>query len=147
MKHYLPILILLITLLPQTANAAKKKIEANPINIAAVLVEKTDSAKVASTLEYYGYHPQGTEDGYQIMRTPNGNEIRFTFSEVTSTNKYPTIVVKAHGTARAIDSRLKGINFEKSGSSYEKMKNKYSKFKTKCTLGPHSTLIFRRVQN
>ena len=41
----------LLTLTLLSANAAKK-IEANAINIAAILVEKTDSAKVASTLEY-----------------------------------------------------------------------------------------------
>ena len=136
--------LLLITLLPQSANAAKK-IEANPINIAAQLVEKTDSAKVASTLEYYGYQPQGTEDGYQIMRTSNGNEIRFSFNN--NGDKYPTVVVKTHGTSRSIDEKLKELDFEKSGNGYEKIKNAYSKFKTKCSFGSHNTLIFRRIRN
>lgn len=138
----LTLTLLLTTLLPAQA---VKKIEANPINIAAVLVEKTDSAKIASTLEYYGYHPQGTEDGYQIMRTPNGNEIRFSFTD--GGDKYPTVVVKTHGTSRSIDAKLKELDFEKSGNGYEKMKNPYSKFKTKCSFGPHNTLIFRRVRN
>ena len=118
--------LLLITLFPHTMNATKN-IEANPINIAAQLVEKTDSAKIDSTLEYYGYQPQGTEDGYQIMRTPNGNEIRFSFTEATSTNKYPTVVVKTHGTSRSINEKLKELDFEKTGNGYEKMKNAYSK--------------------
>ena len=39
----LTLALLFLTLLPATA---AKKIEANPINIAATLVEKTDSAKV-----------------------------------------------------------------------------------------------------
>lgn len=141
---FLPLLLLLLTLIPQTANAVKK-IEANPINIAAQLVEKTDSTKVASTLEYYGYHPQGTEDGYQIMRTQNGNEIRFSFTD--SGNKYPTVVVKTHGTTKSIDVKLKELDFEKSGNGYEKMKNVYSKFKTQCKFGSHNTLIFKRIKN
>ena len=144
MKQVFLTILLLLILLPQTANAAKK-IEANPINIAAILVEKTDSAKIASPLEYYGYHPQGTEDGYQIMRTSNGNEIRCTFTD--SGDKYPTVVVKTHGTSRPIDDKLKELDFEKSGNGYEKMKNAYSKFKTKCSLGSHNTLIFLRVRN
>ena len=146
MKHLLPLLLLLLTLLPQITNAAKK-IEANPINIAAQLVEKTDSAKVASTLEYYGYVSQGTEDGYQIMRTPNGNEIWFSFTEATSTNKYPTIVVKTRVTTKSIDAILKELDFEKSGNGCEKMKNAHSKFKTKCNFGSNNTLIFRRIKN
>lgn len=138
----LTLTLLLTTLLPAQA---VKKIEANPINIAAVLVEKTDSAKIASTLEYYGYHPQGTEDGYQIMRTPNGNEIRFSFTD--GGDKYPTVVVKTHGTSKSIDEKLKELDFEKSDNSYEKIKNVNSKFKTKCSLVSHNTLIFRRVLN
>ncbi|MDE5850566.1 MAG: hypothetical protein K2H38_10520, partial [Muribaculaceae bacterium] len=122
-----------------------KKIDAIPINIAAQLVEKTDSAKVASTLEYYGYHPQGIEDGYQVMRTPIGNEIRFSFTY--SESKYPTVIVKTTGTSKSIYDKLKELDFEKSGNGYEKMRNRYSQYKTHCSLGRHSTLIFRRSPN
>ena len=142
MKHLLPLLFLLLTLLPAHAI---KKFEANPINIAAVIVEKTDSANVASTLDFYGYAFQNNEDGYTVMRHPNGNEIRYSFSQTE--NKYPTVIVKTKGTRKSIDTKLNELDFVKSGNSYDKIRNQYSKFKTNCTFGPHSNLIFRRTPN
>ena len=144
MKHFLTLLLLILTLLPASA---VKKIEANPINIAVSLVEKTDSAKIASTLDYYGYTYQGTDDGYTVMKNTKGNEIRFSFSESDVPNKYPTIIVKNHNTSKETDSRLKELNFEKVGNKYEYKRNSYSKFKTQCSFGHKSTLILRRIQN
>ena len=135
----------LLTLTLLSANAAKK-IEANAINIAAILVEKTDSAKVASTLEYYGYTLQGKEDGYCVMKHPNGTEIRFTFNEDGTPSKYPTVTVKHNTTQKDLNNRLNELNFEKSGNGYERAKNAYSHYLTHCTSGSHSTLIFRRIQ-
>lgn len=139
----LTISILLLSIVPA---GAVKKIHANPINIAIQLVEKTDSDKVASTLEYYGYTPQGKEDGYQKMKGSNGNEIRYSFNECDPNHKYPTIIVKTQGTHKALDSKLKELNFEKVGNGYECMKNKNSKYKTQYSFGPKSTLIIRRIQ-
>lgn len=144
MKHFLPLLLLLLTLLPQTANAVKK-IEANPINIAAVLVEKTDSAKVASTLEFYGYTFQTEEDGYTVMKHSNGNEIRYSFNPAET--KYPTVIVKTKGTRKSIDAKLKELDFEKSGNGYEKIRNQNSRYKTQCNFGSHSTILFLRTRN
>lgn len=140
MKYFLT-LTLLLFLLPA---GAVKKIQANPINIAVTLVEKSDSAKIASSLEYYGYILQGTEDGYIIMKDSQGNEIRYSFNP--SESKYPTIIVKATGTRKTIDAKLKELDFEKAGNSYEKMRNSYSKYKTQCNFGPQSTLTLRRTQ-
>ena len=142
MKYFLTLTLLLLTLLPASAI---KKIEANPINIAVSLVEKTDSAKVASTLTYYGYTLQGTEDGYQITKDPNGNEIHYSFKESTASHKYPTIKVRTTGIHKALDDRLKELNFEKKRNGYERMKNMYSKYKTLCSFGPNNTLILRRI--
>ena len=89
-QNLLTITLLLLTLLPA---GAVKKFEPNPINVAALIVEKTDSAKVVSTCEYYGFAYQGVEDGYTIMKRPNGNEIKFTFNENGIPQKYPTIIV------------------------------------------------------
>ena len=139
----LTLALLFLTLLPTTA---AKKIEANPINIAATLVEKTDSAKVASTLEYYGYTLRGKEDSYCVMKHTNGSEIRFTFSENGAPNKYPTVIVKHNVSQRDLHDRLKGLNFEKSGNSYEKTKNAYSRYSTYCNTGSNGTIIFRRIQ-
>ena len=143
MKHLLPLLFLLLTLLP--ANAAIKKFEADPINIAAIIVEKADSANVASTLSFYGYTFQTKEDGYTVMRHPNGNEIRYSFSQTE--NKYPTVIVKTKGTRKSIDTKLNELDFVKSGNSYEKMRNRNSRFKTQCSHGPYSTLILKRIKN
>ena len=142
MKQIFLTLTLLFTLLPAHAI---KKFEADPINIAAVLVEKSDSANVASTLAFYGYTFQTKEDGYTVMRHPNGNEIRFSFNTVES--KYPTIRVKTKGTRKSIDSKLIELDFVKTRHGYEKIRNQYSKYKTSCTFGPHGLLIFQRLSN
>lgn len=139
------IFLTLLLLTPLSASAAKK-IEANPINIASILVEKTDSTKVASTLEYYGYTLQGMKDGYCIMTHPNGTEIRFSFNEDGTPSKYPTVILKYNASQRDLHDRLKELNFEKSDNGYEKTKNPYSHYSTKCIAGPHSTLIFSRIQ-
>ena len=144
MKHFLTLLLLILNLLPASA---VKKFEANPINIAAVMVEKTDSAQIASTCEYYGFTYQGVEDGYTVMKRTNGNEIKFTFNDNGTINKYPTIVVKIKEAHKEIDARLKELNFEKKGNTYEIKQNQYSRFITQCSFGPHNTLIFRRVYN
>lgn len=138
MKPLLLTMTLLLTLLP--ANAVKK-FEADPINIAAVIVEKTDSANVASTLSFYGYTFQTKEDGYTIMRHPNGNEIRYSFSQTE--NNYPTVIVKTKGTRKSIDTKLNELDFVNSGKGYDKIRNQYSKFKTQCNFGLRSTLIFQ----
>ena len=138
----LTLTFLLLTIIPATA---AKKFEANPINIAAVLVEKTDSANVASTLDFYGYTFQNKEDGYTVMKHPNGNEIRYSFNPAES--KYPTVIVKTTGTRKSVDEKLKELDFEKSGNGYEKMRNQYSQYKTQCGFGPHNVLIFQRIQN
>lgn len=133
--------LLLLTLLPASA---AKKVEANPINIAAIIVEKTDSTKIASTLEYYGYSPSGTENGYQVMKHSNGTEIRFTFHEEGTRTQYPTVIVKHNSPAKDIDTRLKNLDFENTHNGYKKEKNQFSRYITQCQHGPKGTLIFRR---
>ena len=140
----LTITLLLLTLLPA---GAVKKFEPNPINVAAIIVEKTDSSKVASTCEYYGFKYQGVEDGYTVMKRPNGTEIKFTFKENGEPQKYPTVIVKAKGTHKEIGERLKAVNFEKEGNIYIVPHNLYSRYLTQCKLGTHNTLIFRRFYN
>lgn len=145
MKHFLHLLLLLLTFLP--AQAVKKLNDVNPINIASVIVEKSDSANIASTLEYYGYILQGTENGYQILKHPNGDEIRYSFHPENSDSKDPTIIVKPKETQKQIDSRLNELDFTKEGNQYRRIKNMYSRYITQCEHGPHNTLIFRRVLN
>ena len=142
MKHFLPLLLLLLTLLPAHAI---KKFEANPINIAAVIVEKTDSANVASTLSFYGYAFQNNEDGYTVMKHPNGNEIRYSFNRTE--DRFPIVVLKTKGTRKSLDAKLSELYFEKSGKGYERIRNMYSQYKTHCGFGPNGALIFSRKLN
>lgn len=144
MKYFLTLILLLFTLLP---SSSAKKIDANPINIAVTLVEKTDSAKVASTLEYYGYTPQGIENGYQILKHPNGDEIRYSFHPYDSETKYPTVMVLPNESQKQIDSRLKELDFKKEGNKYMRIRNMYSRYATQCEYAPKGSLIFRRVAN
>lgn len=141
---FLTLSLLFITLLPASA---VKKFEANPINIAAVMVEKTDSAQVASTCEYYGFAYQGVEDGYTVMKRTNGSEIRFTFMDNGTKQKYPIITVKTKDAHKEIDTRLKELGFERKGNIYEIKRNQYSRYIAQCNFGPHDTLIFRRIYN
>lgn len=79
MKKYLfTLLLLLITLFP---SGAVKKFEANPINVAVVIVEKGDSTQITKLFDYYGYTQQGTTDGYKIMKHPNGSEMRYSITD------------------------------------------------------------------
>ena len=106
---FLTLTLLLSTILPA---GAAKKIEANPINIAVTLVEKSDSTKIASMLDYYGYTFQNTENGFAVLKDSKGNEIRYSFNYTDTASKYPTVIVKTEGTHKAFDSKLKELNFE-----------------------------------
>lgn len=127
--------------------SAVKKFEPNPINVAAVIVEKIDSVQVASTCEYYGFKYDGVVDGYTVMKRQNGAEIKFTFQENGISQKYPTIIVKTTGTRKEIEERLNEVNFEKEGNKYTAPHNQYSRYIKQCSLGPHNTLKFRKLYN
>lgn len=144
MKYFLTLTLLIISILPASA---VKKFEANPINIAAMMVQRTDSAQIASTCEYYGFAYQGVEDGYTVMKRTNGSEIRFTFMDNGTKQRYPVIVVKTKEARKDIDVRLKELNFEKAGNIYEIKRNKYSRYITQCNINSHNTLAFRRLHN
>ena len=139
-----PLLLTLTLILPLPVGAVKKLNDVSPINLASIIVEKTDSAKIASTFEYYGYTLQGTENGYNVMKHPNGTEIHYSFHPENSDSKYPTIIVKPKETQKQIDSRLKELDFTKTSNKYKRMRNMYSRYITLCEHGQNSTLIFSR---
>lgn len=144
MKRLLTITLLILSILPASA---VKKFEANPINIAAVMVEKTDSAQIASTCEYYGFTYQEVEDGFTVLKRSNNSEIKFTFNDNGTTQKYPIIVVTTREAHKEIDTRLKELGFEKKGNIYEIKRNQFSRYITQCYFGTRNTLIFRRLYN
>lgn len=144
MKYFLPLILLLFTLLPA---GAVKKVDANPINVAVVIVEKGDSTKIASLFDYYGYEKQGIENGRQLMRTANGHKIKYTFQQdEVKPSRYPTIVVKTNVTQKEIETTLKELKFIKVGNAYDRSISRYHNYITRCSLGPNNTLILQRIQ-
>ena len=89
------IILILFSLLPAHA---VKKIEANPINVAVVLVEKGDSDNIDNLFKYYGYTLQGQEDGYNIMKHDKGDIIRYSFNYDGKINSFPNIIIKPKGS-------------------------------------------------
>ena len=157
MKKYLfTFLLAFFSLLPLHA---VKKIEANPINIAVMLTQETDTARMTSTLRYYGYtaithtarsadtKPQASilrvqhanTDGFAVYSHPNGSVIRFKFEN--SNQKYPTIEVTSKVSQKGKDQTLKNLNFQKIGNFYERKSIGYT---TRCVNGPHGSLILTR---
>ena len=139
MKKLTLLIFLLFSLLPVHA---VKTIEANPINIAVMLTQETDTAKMASTCEYYGFTRQIIKDGYTIFIHPNGSVIRYKFTNADQ--KYPTIEVTSKVSQKEKDNTLKNLNFQKSGNTYERKSVGHT---THCTNGPHGTLILTRYSN
>ena len=144
MKKLIFLISFLFTLLPA---GAVKKFEANPINVAVVIVEKGDSSKIIRIFDYYGYNQQGSADGYKIMKHSNGNEIRYSFTDSNDGSKNTQVIVKTKATHKEIEKLLSELNFKKDGNIYERMIHRYNKQVTQCSLGPSNTLIFQRIKN
>ncbi len=129
------------------------QIHANPINIAARLVLQQDSAKIASTLEYYGYTPvnsnsqsasrktQNAEDGFSVFTHPDGTIILFSFPD-SETN--PTVQVHSKTNRPKTEKILEELDYKKNGDHFENIMSKYSKYLKKCTFGPNNSVTFQR---
>ena len=142
-----------------------KKIEANPINVAFMVAEETDTAKITSILHYYGYEPtegQFSErsfpsEGKSSLKTqdsrlkteythPNGSTIRYTFQDATKEQPYPHVEVKSKLTSKAVDSRLTDLKFKKEGSGYTRKLNQFARSIFNCTHGSNGFLIFHQTR-
>ncbi|MBD5631737.1 MAG: hypothetical protein HDP34_00705 [Clostridia bacterium] len=143
MKHPLLILtLLLLAILP--ASAVKKidihpvkNIEANPINVAAILTEQPDTASIAEACEYYGYERQQPNQDYTVFTHPNGSTIRYKVSD--SGTSYPIIEVKSNASARQKTQILQDLNFQKAANCYERRSIGYI---TRCSNGNQGFLRF-----
>ncbi len=123
-----------------------KKIEANPINIAAVLIQANDTAAITSTLIYYGYTPSTplTPDTSKphTWTHPNNSTITYSLSD-PATLKDLTIEVTSHGSTKDKENLLlEDLNFKKVGDAFEQ---KNIGFTTHCTFAPHGTLVLKRL--
>ena len=143
MKYFLPLFLLLFSLLP--IGAATLKIEANPINVAAILTELPSFSALASTCEYYGYIQQSPQDGYIVYEHPNGSVIRYSFNEADNGKSYSTVEITSNISQKEKDQILQeNLNFQKVGNAYERRSVGYT---TRCTNGHHGALIFQQRPN
>ncbi len=135
--------LIFITTLPA---GAVKIIEVNPINLAVVIVEKVDSTKIQREFNYYGYTLQGTEDGYKIMRGPNGNEIRYSLEKKSKSDYNSTVIVKSNESQAEIDESLKDLRFKKAGDLYTRIGERDNSYIIQCKFGPLNTMIFKSIR-
>ena len=157
MKH--PLLILTLLLLAILPASAVKKIEANPINVAFILAQETDSAKIASICDYYGYQPSpdngtvsktasaGLSSGEtNTYRHPNGSILRISFRDTTPDQPYPQVEVKSKQSSKDIDYTLIDLRFEKQGNGYERKLGQYARHITTCKSAPRGFLLFQHTR-
>ena len=126
---------------------AVKKIEANPINIAYMLAQDTDSASMAKTCEYYGYVRQSTQDGYTVFKHTNGSIIRYTFKNEDKDKPYPYVEVKSKSSSREIDAILSNLGFQKQGNNYELKTGKFTRSKITYRHGSNGFLVFHKIRS
>ncbi len=103
-------------------------------------MQRTDTVSIVSSCNYYGYTRQFPEDGYTIFTHPNGSIIRYKY--VDPNQPFPTIEVTSKVRAKEDEQILQGLRFQKNGNAYEQKSIGYI---TRCTFGPHGTLIFNRL--
>ena len=80
------------------------------------------------------------------MKHFNGNEMRYSFKDSGKEQKYPTVVVKTNASQKEIDAILTELKFVKVGDAYERAVSRYNNYITRCSHGPHNTLIIQRVR-
>lgn len=143
---YLIFSILSLIFLHSLPAGAVKKVEANPINIAVMLIQEPDSAKMASTLDYYGYQYQrsltpdtSTLETYRVFTHPNGSIIRYKLSA----EKLPTVEVTSKASGKEKDQILKNLNFQKKDKGYERRSVGNL---TRCVFGEHGSLVFSTIK-
>lgn len=133
--------ILLLTLLPASA---VKKIEANPINIAYMLAQDTDSVSMAKTCEYYGYISQPSQDGYTVFTHRNGSIIRYSFKDASHNQPYPVVEVKSKQSSKDIDKTLIDLHFKKEGPGYIRNQGQYARSIFICKNGSQGFMVFHQ---
>lgn len=138
-KAHLIFYLLSLIFLHALPASAVKKFDVNPINLAVILTEQPDSARIADVCEYYGYINQPSQDGYEVYLHPNGSIIRYMYIDGEDGKRYPTIEVKSNTTKKEKDHILKQLNFKQRGSSYERTSIGYQ---TRCSSATGGYLRF-----
>lgn len=122
---------------------AVKTINANPVNLAARIVEMVDSARIQQEFDYYGYTLQGTEDVFKVMRTANGHEIRYSFQDPKALDGHPVVIVKTFESTPELDKRLRDMQFNKNGQTYIRVATRDENHLTKCYPNSPNNFLFQ----
>lgn len=169
MKSKQTLLLLIILFCIPLSHAQKLKIHANPINIASQLVLDTDSANIASTLIYYGYSLQSTDNAKTVYQHPDGTFITISFPNISgnptqsglfaisgngrratgdaisSSAAFPTIQVKSKVSEKELKKILEDMNFQKVGTCYEHDASRYSSYIPRC-IPSSKSVTFQRLK-
>ncbi len=146
MKKQFIIYILSFFILQAIPARAVKTINANPVNLAAAIVEKVDSVKVQREFDYYGYKLHSTEDGFKVMKSPNGYEIRYSFQDPKALDNHPVVIVKTTEASEELNKRMKEMQFKKDGHGYSRVARRDDNHIVQCTPGPSNTLLFHCIK-
>ncbi len=146
MKKQFIIYILSFFILQAIPAGAVKTINANPVNLAVAIVEKVDSVKVQREFDYYGYKFLSTEDGFKVMKSPNGHEIRYSFQDPKALDNHPVVIVKTTETSEELNKRLTNLKFKKEGNSYNRIASLDDRHIIQCTPGPSNTLLLHCIK-
>ena len=141
-KLILILSLLLFALLPAKAII---RIDANPINVAFGLSQETDSAKIVSTLSYYGYVMEGRFSDLLTYKHPNGSVIKFSYKDATPAQPYPYVEVKSNQAGTNTNKALEGLQFKKTGSHYVRNVGHHAKTETRCSHSHQGYLVFQRT--
>ncbi len=132
MKKQIIIYLILLIAIPVFAI---KRIEANPINIAVMLMQERDTTTMASTCDYYGYKRQRSHEDFIVFSHPNGSILSYKLADT----KYPIVEVIYKISTKERDHILKNLSFIRKGNYYERKSVGYI---TQCNNGNSHTLIF-----
>ena len=137
--------IFMLFILSSLPAQAVRTMTANPINIASRLILYTDSAKVATALQYYGYMAQSRDNGYTVFAHPDGPIIRFMYPKTDSKENFPTVQIKTKIPKTEAEKILKDLDYKKTSTGYETTSSKYSTHITSCSFDPNNTITFQRL--
>lgn len=140
MKNIIHLIILVLcVVLP---SSAQDNSYANPIYIAAILVDEPDEEDMAQMCEYYGFTEAPTEGDYRVFTNQDGTKLRFNLSGPTNA-PLATVEVNNIPPHKQLQTLLPtiGYNSDKSPNTFIKGSRLFRRFTT-CTIkGNKATFV------
>lgn len=110
MHRKLTILLLALTALLPMQSLAQHLQAANPVYIAALLLDEPASPDMAKLCEYYGYAAAPAEDGFTVYTRSDGTRIRFRATG-DRYNTDPVVEVFTDDSAKSIRKILQELGY------------------------------------